>query len=169
MNEELLDDGELDVDPVTGDDIPDPEEARKANRSLQQHVKKLEAENATYRAQLVGVHLDALGLDPEKGLGKAILKEYKGEISVEAVAAFAKDEYGHESATPPEAPAEVTQGQNIDALQQQGQSLLPQPTLTPEQIAEQRMHDPHATREDAAAAVASKVAAFTQEHYGPKT
>jgi hypothetical protein len=41
---------------------------------------------------------EALGLDPNSGLGKAIAKEYNGEVSTDALAQYAADEYGY---TPP--------------------------------------------------------------------
>lgn len=143
----------------------DPEEHKKANRNLQNHNKRLEKENQELRAQLIGVHLNDLGLDPEKGLGKAIAKEYKGEMTAEAVATFAREEYQHETATP-EAPPEVVQTQNIDTLNTQGASPVPTPQPTPEQIAAEKMHDPDASREEASQSLTAKVGDFVQKHYG---
>jgi len=55
-----------------------------------------------YRVQLMSSAYETLGLSPETGLGKAIAKEYTGEPDAEAVAKFAKEEYGYEAPETPE-------------------------------------------------------------------
>lgn len=153
------------IDDEVEDDEPDPEAHKKANKQLQSHLKKVEAENAALRGQLVAVHITEIGLDPEKGLGKAITKEYQGDISAEAVATFAREEYGHEAADTPAAPPEVAQAQNIDTLNQGSATVTPPEQPSEAELAEQRMHDPQSTREDATAAIAAKAQAFAEQHY----
>lgn len=75
-------------------------------KQLREALARTQAENAELRGKLLEGAYEAIGLDPSKGLGKAIAKEYKGEPTKEALAAFAAEEYGHEVAAPPENPAE---------------------------------------------------------------
>jgi len=51
---------------------------------------------AVANEQLMTVHLGTIGLDPAKGLGKAIAKSYEGTFSADAIAAYALDEFSHE-------------------------------------------------------------------------
>ena len=69
---------------------PDTPESGKGLRSK---LEEALAENKQLKAdKLVGKFADA-GLDPTTGLGKAIAKEYDGEISKEAILDYAKTEY----------------------------------------------------------------------------
>ena len=49
------------------------------------------AENA--ESQLVGIHLGTMGLDPSEGLGVAVVESFKGEVTLENIAAHASDKY----------------------------------------------------------------------------
>ena len=76
---------------------PDTPETGKGLRA------KLEAEIAQknkYKTQLMANAYDDLGLKADEGLGKAIAKEYDGEPTREALANYAKDEYGYEYVPP---------------------------------------------------------------------
>ena len=96
-----------------------PEEAR----GLRKQLNEAHATIAKQRTDILTPAYEKLNLNPESGLGKAIAKEYEGEASFDALAKYAKDEYGHEF-TPvdnahPQA-AEIVQGQA--ALDQVGQT-----------------------------------------------
>ena len=99
---------------------PDTPESGKGLRSKLEEalaeVKQLKAE------KMVGEFKEA-GLDPTKGLGKAIAKEYDGEISKEAIQEYARSEYDWE---PPvvEEPNPVAQAiaQEQAALDQAGRT-----------------------------------------------
>lgn len=166
-DDQLLPDDELD-DENDDDGQPDPELHAKANKQLQNHNKRLESENASLRARVLEGDLATIGLTTESGLGKAIAKEYKGELTAEAVAAYAKEEYGHESG---EAPAQVPQAvqatQQIDQLNQASTPVTPAVPTTALEQASQKMNDPNATREDAAASLTEKVTVFADQVYGP--
>ena len=96
-----------------------PEEAK----GLRKQLNDAHAVIAKQRTDILTPAYDQLGLDPTKELGKAIAKEYEGEASFEALAKYAKEEYGYEHT--PDAPAnplaaEIAQGQA--ALDQVGQT-----------------------------------------------
>jgi hypothetical protein len=77
---------------------------------LRAALKAQREENATLRAgQMTQAYKDA-GLDPAMGLGKAIAKEYDGDMTPEALTEYARDEYGW---TPPEAPAHPQEQQIV--------------------------------------------------------
>lgn len=65
-------------------------------KELREALARREAENKRLRGILMENAFRTLGLDPTKGIGKAIAKEYDGEPTVEAVEAYAVDEYGWE-------------------------------------------------------------------------
>ena len=96
-----------------------PEEAK----GLRKQLNDAHAVIAKQRTDILTPAYDQLGLDPTKELGKAIAKEYEGEASFDALAKYAKDEYGYEvpvtEASHPEAGA-IAQGQA--ALDQIGQT-----------------------------------------------
>lgn len=77
-------------------------------------IKKLEAELASYKDKEIDNVFGKLGLSTDKGFGKALKQVYDGPVNTEAVAQFAKDEYGFEptgtvEATPQSEPEPVVQ------------------------------------------------------------
>ncbi len=102
------------------------EEAKETGKGLRAQLEKQIAatkaeqeKSAGLRTQLLDRSYAELGLDPTKLVGKAIAEKYDGDATTEALAAFAKDEYGYEYAP---APDQHPQAQNI-AL---GQAALDQ-------------------------------------------
>ena len=95
-----------------------PEEAK----GLRKQLNDAHAVIAKQRTDILTPAYAKLGLTPDKELGKAISKEYEGEASFDALAKFAKDEYGYEvpatEESHPDAEA-IVQGQA--ALDQVGQ------------------------------------------------
>lgn len=97
-------------------------------KQLREALKREKAENVKLRKQAMTGAFEKVGLDPETGLGKAIAKEYKGEPTVDALAQYAKEEYGHEAPAGDEHPQEkqIVEGQTqADQLQQQSTSTTP--------------------------------------------
>lgn len=147
---------------------PEVTEAKKlANEQLRKHTEAVEKENAALRQQVLNTQLKEIGLSTDTGLGKAIAKEYKGDLDLESIAAYAQSEYGHE-ATPEQTPAAVATGQRMEQVQAQSAPVTPTPTTTPAQEAAARLHDPSASREDAQLSLTGKVLDFTQRVYGPE-
>jgi hypothetical protein len=81
---------------------------------LREAYNRTKEENRALRQQLMGTHLSSIGLDPERGLGKAIAKEYSGDMEVEAIAEFARNEYGHEGQAT--SSPQVAAAQRVDTL-----------------------------------------------------
>ncbi len=88
---------------------------------------------------------DQLGLQTDSGLGKAIAKEYDGEPTYEALAAYAKEEYGYEGqgapSQHPDAPA-IQQGQAaLDNVSGEAGSVPLAPTKNEELSQAERERD----------------------------
>ena len=71
-------------------DIPD---LRKDHDRLKKKV-------AFYESRELAHQLEAIGLEPDRGLGKAIATGFRGDLEDGAVATYAKEEYDY-SYTPP--------------------------------------------------------------------
>jgi len=67
----------------------------ETGKGLRAQLEKTLAENKELKADKLGSTFASLGLELDKGLGKAIAKEYDGALSKEAVAQFAQAEYGY--------------------------------------------------------------------------
>ena len=97
-------------------------------KELREALKRANEEAAKFRSIVMKDVYAKAGLDPEKGLGKAIAKEYKGEPDVDSLLAYATEEYGYEAPNAPENPAQpqIQQGtQAAEAVQQITQSVVP--------------------------------------------
>ena len=97
-------------------------------KELRDALKRKTEEAAEYRGQLMTGAYDAIGLNPETGLGKAIAKEYEGDPTAEALAEYAEAEYGFKAEETPENPkAPAIEGgqKQIDAVNAQSESITP--------------------------------------------
>jgi hypothetical protein len=150
---------------TTEQPVPDqPEDAKQTSGELRAYADRMKAENAAMRTQLLGTHLEAINLKPDTGLGKAITKDYSGEITAEAVARYAQDEYGHaiEESTP-EPTAAVIQADAQDKVDGLVAGSTPvTPTTQLERIAQHDtiLSQPEATRADAQAALSDKLSEY---------
>ena len=68
-------------------DTGTPPADNSAIKDMREAMKRKDDENRDLRGQLVGTHLQSIGLETDKGLGKAIAAGYDGEVTAEAVAA----------------------------------------------------------------------------------
>ena len=96
--------------------------------------KKLEAELALYKDKEIDSVFGKIGLETNKGFGKALKQVYDGPVDVESISQFAKDEYGFETTgqvqdvTQPE-PEQVVQDDaraRVAALDANSTSMIPQ-------------------------------------------
>ena len=98
---------------------------------LRAALKRERTENAGLRAdQMTGVYAK-VDLDPTTGLGKAIAKEYDGDMTVEALTAYAKTEYDYdapEAPTNPQAAKIAAEQGRLDAASQGAGSVPVAPT-----------------------------------------
>jgi hypothetical protein len=136
-------------------------EENSAIKNMRATIEREQARNAELTQQLVGQHLQTLGLEPDRGLGKAIAKGYDGEVSADAIAAYAKTEYDYEpQAAPPAAEQAVQQQQRVAQFGSASAALQPQ---GPEDVIashDNRLASPDANRRDALNALEAKV-----QHY----
>lgn len=150
----------------TADTTSNPvDEKPDANAELRAYADRMKGENAALRQQVIQGHLSSIGLDTEKGLGKAIAKEYSGEFTAEAVTEYAKSEYGYEYETTAEPAAEQLQQQQdrVDAIQSESAPVTP--TGLRDKIAQhdQTLAQPEATRADAQKALSDKLEQYLQD------
>jgi hypothetical protein len=154
----------------TNEPAPEPQQA-SPSQELVEYKNRLEAENKQYRTQLVGTYLGQIGLTPDTGLGKAIAQTYKGDISAEAVASFAYEEYGHQApappqpATPPAVQQAVQAQQAATQLGSVAQPLAPQSQIDRLAAHDQRLAEPDSTRRDAEVAIADKTGALLERMF----
>ncbi len=148
---------EVAVEPV-GETPKDP------NVELREALKVEKAKTAEYRGELMSTRLEAIGLSHTEGLGKAIAKEYDGDMTVEAVSAYAETEYNHQG-TVEAAPPEVVTADKLETLSGVSESITPPPETDKAQEVTDKMHDPEAGRAEAVASVNAKVAQFVKENY----
>ena len=90
----------MDENTVTSEPVVEP--AQSEGGSLRAKLEETIAENRKLKAREMSRSFEALKLEADKGLGKAIAKEYDGEPTLEAIAQYAKDEYGYEPPSPEE-------------------------------------------------------------------
>lgn len=137
---------------------------------LNAHVKRVEAENKALKNQVLGAHLNAIGLSPEEGLGIAILDSYKGDqYTVEAVKEYAADKYKYTpTVTEPEVPEpnEVptvpgeAATQTLETLEAVSAPATPPPATDAVADAEAKLISPEVTPQDAQASLAEKMARY---------
>lgn len=85
------------------------DESTDGIKQLREEYKKLKAENKQFKAQAMTSALSQLGLEADKGLGKAVTKLYDGDISVDAIKDFVAQEFGEvSSSTQQSASSQVT-------------------------------------------------------------
>ena len=90
---------------ITDEMLDDPE---VGPAQLRARLKAVQAQNAELRAGQMAQVYAAIDLDPATGLGKAITKEYDGDMTVEALTAYAKTEYGYDAPEVPTNPQAAT-------------------------------------------------------------
>jgi len=115
------------------------------------HIKELEGENKTLRQRLASTELRNAGLDPDIGLGKAVLRTYNGSFNEGDIVKFAQEEYGFEPSTPVAStvPPEVIEPTTrVESMEQASTSVEPPVQVPAAQAAETIFGDPEATRDD---------------------
>ena len=85
------------------------DESTDGIKQLREEYKKLKAENKQFKANAMNNALSSLGLQADKGIGKAVTKLYDGEVTVDAIKEFVAQEFGEVSSSEqPSAAPEVT-------------------------------------------------------------
>lgn len=111
---------------------PEPESTDDGPAGLREALKRAEAENAELKAsanvqrtRTMEAAFTALGLDPAKGIGKAVLKTYEGEPSFDEVKAFAEAEFDWKHSTDPAAALVDDAQGRVDAVTTTAAPVLP--------------------------------------------
>ena len=63
-------------------------------QQLREEYKRLKAENKEYKQNVMNSTLNSLGLEADKGIGKAVTKLYDGEMNNESIKQFVEEEFG---------------------------------------------------------------------------
>ena len=82
------------LDQATEDAIEEAVESNDNIKQLRDEFKKLKAENKAFKAQAMNSALESLGLESDKGIGKAVTKLYDGEMNVSDIKDFVSNEFG---------------------------------------------------------------------------
>jgi hypothetical protein len=140
-----------------------------ANAQLREAYDREKERRQTAEAELGKMFITRLGLEPNEGLGKAILKTYDGDYTYEAVAAYAQEEYNHTAAEAPAVTPETAE-QIAQAQAQADQAAASSTPITPptdlEEVAalEQKLTDEDSTPRDAQASMNAKLGRFIQQN-----
>lgn len=78
-------------------------------KQMRETIERLQEQNSTYESALRLSAFKEAGINPEKGIGKAIYRTYEGEIDPDNIAEFAKNEYDFD-------PAENAGGKSEDGI-----------------------------------------------------
>ena len=106
-------------------DSPTPEPEAKGLRA---QLEATQAELKSVKAKEKVRAFDDAGFDTEQGLGKAIFKEYDGELDKDAVLEYAKTEYNWSATAEsehPEAPQILGGTERLEAVTQTAGSITP--------------------------------------------
>lgn len=106
------------------DDNDTHEQDSAPMRELRDRVKQLTAENKELSAFKRGVVFKDAGLDPGKGIGKAVFKEYDGDLDAEAIRSYATDEYGWEQPSDDDAPAVTSEPTSREQAQERVKGVM---------------------------------------------
>lgn len=117
-----------DVATTETEPVTETTEPSDGPKQLREALKTEKARTAKLTKQLMGQAYEDAGLDPEKGLGKAIAKEYKGDPTEEALLEYAKTEYDYEKPEAPDNPQAQTiadEQKKLDNVQTTSTSTAP--------------------------------------------
>lgn len=156
---------------MTAQDKPMTEttEAQKSeSQSLVEYKDRLEKENKALRQRVLSSDLERLGLAADQGLGKAIAKEYKGDLTYEALASYAQEEYGHvyegEVVQPKVTPEQIETAQKrADQVQAVSEPVTPPTDADRLAKHDEKLMDPESTRRDAEVALYDKANQYVRQ------
>ena len=85
-------------------------------KQLREEFKKLKAENKQFKANAMNSALSSLGLSADKGIGKAVVKLYDGDVTVDGIKDFVAQEFGEVSSSEqPSNPVEEVAANVVEA------------------------------------------------------
>jgi len=87
--------------------------------NLRTAYKQEKAERKALQQELMNVALSSMGLDPTKGVGKAVLKTYDGKPNIEEIKSFVTEEFGDVVNSTPVSNQEPQQSVSDNVIQAQ--------------------------------------------------
>ena len=128
------------------------------NAELRAYADRMKEERDAMYSEMMQFRLEALGLNPKEGLGKAIAKEYDGDISSDAIRTYLKDEYNYEPVEPTVEETVVTQAQErVESVMEASAPVTPEVEVDRTKEIDRNLGSPEATREDAVRAISEKL------------
>ena len=92
------------------------DESTDGIKQLREEYKKLKAENKQFKANAMNSALSSLGLSADKGIGKAVVKLYDGDVTVDGIKDFVAQEFGEVSSSEqPSNPVEEVAANVVEA------------------------------------------------------
>ena len=76
------------------DMVEETQEDNNAIKQMRDRIKELEGVEKEYKTVQMDNAIQSAGFDPSSGQGKALKDLYKGDLEVDAIKAFAAEQYG---------------------------------------------------------------------------
>jgi hypothetical protein len=120
--------------------VEETQEDNNAIKNMRERIKELEGVEKEYKSVQQDKVIQDAGFDPSSGQGKALKDLYKGDLEVDAIKAFAAEQYGWGEEAPAVQEQEaqkarvVTSQESLDAVAQA--SVPVEPADVNDQIAQ---------------------------------
>ena len=98
--------------------VEETQDDNTAIKQMRDRIKELEGVEKEYKSVKMDSVIQDAGFDPASGQGKALKDLYKGELEVDAVKKFAKENYGWSSETPTEVSEQEAQKSRVVTSQE---------------------------------------------------
>ena len=82
------------IEENTVDNTEEVQEDNNAIKQMRERIKELEGVEKEYKTVQMDTAIKDAGFDPSSGQGKALKDLYKGDLDVDAIKAFAAEQYG---------------------------------------------------------------------------
>ena len=83
-----------DMENIEENTVEETQEDNNAIKNMRERIKELEGVEKEYKSVQMDTAIKDAGFDPASGQGKALKDLYKGDLEVDAIKAFAAEQYG---------------------------------------------------------------------------
>jgi len=133
-----------DMENIEENTVEETQEDNNAIKNMRERIKELEGVEKEYKSVQMDTAIKDAGFDPASGQGKALKDLYKGDLEVDAIKAFAAEQYGWGEEAPAVQEQEAQKARVVtsqDSLDAVAQASVPvEPADVNDQIA-QAMQD----------------------------
>ena len=133
-----------DMENIEENTVEETQEDNNAIKNMRERIKELEGVEKEYKSVQMDTAIKDAGFDPASGQGKALKDLYKGDLEVDAIKAFAAEQYGWGEEAPAVQVQEAQKARVVtsqDSLDAVAQASVPvEPADVNDQIA-QAMQD----------------------------